>query len=1183
MSQNRWTTEQLQAIQGRGGSILVSAAAGSGKTAVLVERVIGMLTRGEDPVDADRLLVVTFSNAAAREMKQRISRRLWELSREAPGDLRLARQQLLLESAQISTIHAFCISLIRGHFQLLGIPAEFRVGDDRELEVLRLRTVQELMEEEYVKGEDSFFDLVELLSTARSDGRVERSILKLYDFVRNHPFYREWMERMLAEYDAQRPLSQTPWAAILLGYAADALDHCLSLYRRAVELVRGEGELERAYLGTLLAEEEQLKECLRLGRAGDWDACRQAVLGVSFGRLSPLSAKKYPDEERKKQVRGLRDEVKELVREKLQRDCFLMDSAQYRQDMEYQQPILRKLFQLTDSFDQRLRDAKLDRSLLDFGDLEHYALELLYQTDGEGRHLPSPVARETAARYYEILVDEYQDTNAAQEMIFQAVSRGGENLFMVGDVKQSIYRFRQARPEIFLRKKEQFAPYDGERFPARIALNANFRTRREVTGIVNDVFAATMCPAVGEMTYGPEDMLIPKAEYRYGTARPVVLALVDPPPEEKETAEADYIAGEIEALLRRGATVETKGEDGERKRRPMVPGDICILLRSPKNKAERYAKALEERRIRFWAERQSGFLDSREVSPVVAFLKLMDNPLLDMELAEVLLSPLYRYTSDQVARLKAGSRGSSLYSALTQYRQAGGSDFDAFWRDYHRMRELAVACSPQELLDELYAITSLPDKVRVMPQGEARAANLRLLLTYAADYQQRGGDLGDFVDYLNSLREFGCDLQSAATAAKDAVSIMSIHKSKGLEFPVVFLADTAAKFNLLDLGDNVLLNPELGAACVLRDNRRMQEHDTIARAAMKEQNRRALLSEELRLLYVAMTRAKERLYLVATDPGLKRLQAAAASTGGGGRLSPWVMRSGQCLYDWLAGALAGRPDFDASLLDGQLRLRARQEVQGALRVELFAGDLRGEETAAAEAVPEAGIDQEALARMRAAAAFVYPYMGDVATPSKLSVSELVLDLRQEEEDRYFFTRRPSSFTRQAMTPTERGIAAHKFMQFADLSEAFRNPEGEIRRLRDRGFITPEEAEQMDRRMVSGFFASAIGKRVLRADKVYREIRFLREFTREELERTAPELRLQGATVIQGIADCVILEAGQGTIIDYKTDRVGTMGELAERYHSQLELYRAILEEYLAVPIREKIIYSFALSDEIRVE
>ncbi len=1168
----QWTEEQSQAIHGRGGSILVSAAAGSGKTAVLVERVIQAITREEDPVDADRLLVVTFSNSAAREMKQRVARRLWELSRDDPGDPRLERQQLLLESAQISTIHAFCITLVRGYFQLLGIPAEFHIAEERELDILRMRTVQELIDEEYQKGEDRFFDLVELLSNTRSDRGLERNILKLYDFLRNHPFYQGWMDRVLAEYDAQKPLGETRWAAILMDRAADALDYCLELNGTALGLIRGDEEMEKAYLAPFLSDSALLASCRKTLEGRDWDACRRAVEEIAFARLGTLG-KKYPRQEKKKRVQALRQEVKDLVQKQLREECFMMDSARYRRDMEYQEPMIRKLFELAARFGEKLSAAKLDRSLLDFGDLEHYALELLYRPDGRGGHAPSQVAREVSGQFEEILVDEYQDTNAAQEMIFQAVSRGGKNLFMVGDVKQSIYRFRQARPEIFLDKKTRFAPWDGKTFPARIALSANFRTRRETTGLINDLFAAAMCPAVGEMNYKEEDRLAARARYDYSVTRPVVFALVDPGEEDRETAEAEYIAGEIEALLARGATVEDKGQ-----RRPVTPGDICILLRSPRNKAERYAKALEGRRVRFWAERQGGFLDSREVAPVVSFLRVMDDPLLDLDLAQVLLSPLYRHTSDQVARLRGRYKGESLYSALTKSQEAGDRVFEAFWRDYHRMRDLATCRSPQELLEELYAVTGLPDKVRVMPQGETRAANLRLLLDYAAGYQQRGGDLGDFVDYLDSLREYDSDLPSAVAASGSAVSIMSVHRAKGLEFPVVFLADTAAPMNLMDLREDVLLDPELGAACVLRDNRELREHDTIARCAMKEQNRRALLSEELRLLYVAMTRARERLYLVATDPGLKRLRAAAGKPFSG-RLSPWVMRSGVSLYDWLAGALVHHPDFDRSLLEEPPLGPSLPDCQGTLETRYILAAGAGEERDAAPAAP-GRVDEAALARMERAAAFVYPFAGDVTTPSKLSVSELVRDLG--EEDRYFFVRRPKVLTRQTMTPAERGVAVHKFMQFADLAAASRDPEGEILRLRDHGFITAEEAGQMDRETIRRFFAGATGKRVLGAEKVYREIRFLREFTREELAAVAPELGIGGDTVVQGIADCVILEQGRGTIIDYKTDRVGTMEELRERYHSQLELYRAILEEYLGIPIGEKLLYSFALSDAIQV-
>lgn len=1170
-----WTPEQRQAIEAHGGSILVSAAAGSGKTAVLTERVVTMLTREKDPVDADRLLVVTFSNAAAREMKQRISHRLWELSKEQPGNTRLARQQLLLESAQISTIHSFCVSLVRGYFQILGIPAEFRVADQRELDLLRMRVVQALLEEEYAAGEDSFFDLVELISTARDDRGLERNILALYDFVRNHPFYEEWMDKALKEYDGEKPLGQTRWAAILFDYAADALEYCLELGRAAQELMADDEEMSDAYLAAFLADERALKALLELVKQGDWDGCFRTVKDFSFTALGRLT-KKYSFPEKRERAQNLRKEVKTILG-KLRERCFFMDSEQYRKDMEQQHPVIQKLFGLVASFGDRLAEAKLERGLLDFGDLEHYSLELLYQTDGEGRHILSPVAQEVAQRYDEILVDEYQDTNAAQEMIFQAVSRNGANLFMVGDVKQSIYRFRQARPEIFLDKKARFAPFDGKNYPAKIVLGANFRTRRETTGLINDFFAAAFSPAVGEMDYLEEDRLIPKAVYSEGAPCPVVFALVDPTLDKRETAEAEYIAGEIEALLARGTMVEAKG-----RRRPLSPGDICILLRSPKNKAERYAKALEQRKINYWAERQSGFLKAEEIAPVVALLKLIENPLLDLELAQVLLSPLYRYSSDQVARLRTWSNGGSLYSALTRMETGENSVFRRFWRDYHRLRVLSVSLSSQELLMELYSATDLLEKVRVMPQGETRVANLRLLLDYAAAFQQRGGDFGDFVDYLYALEEYDCDLQAASTTAGDAVAIMSIHRSKGLEFPVVFLADTAARMNLKDLGAEVLLNPELGAACVLRDNRRMREHDTVARAAMAEQNRRALLSEELRLLYVAMTRARERLYLVATDPGLSRLSAAAQRPFGKGRLPNWAARSAQCLYDWLAGVLVHHPGLDGSLPDGPFFRQPLENCQGTLEIRHILWRGLPEEAVSRKTASDE-VDRELLARMLAVKHYSYPFEGDVTTPSKLAVSELVKELPSGEEERYFFTRRPKLFTRQAMTPTERGIAAHKFMQFADLAAACLHPEEEIARLRDRGFITQEEAEQMDREAIAAFFKSSIGRRVMAAEKVYREIRFLKEFSKEELKKAAPGLAIEGSTVIQGIADCVIMEEGQGTIIDYKTDRAASMEELAQRYRGQLELYRAILEESLEIPIREKVLYSFALGREIKVE
>ena len=1175
MGKKSWTTEQNQAIEGRGGDILVTAAAGSGKTAVLVERAVKAITREEDPVDADHLLVVTFSNAAAAEMKQRISQRVWEMVRANPEDRRLARQQILLESAQISTIHSFCIFLLRSYFHRLGLSADFRIGEDQELSVLRSQVLRDLLEAEYAKNDGAFCDLVELLSTARSDGNLERTILRLYDFIRNHPFYRSWLERMESRYDPDTPLDETPWAGILLEYAREALDCCARILEDTRRLMEGDDAMLKGYGDAFAADGQTVENCRRAVAEGSWEACRKAFAAASFGPIGRLL--KYPDESKKKLVQSRREEVKKLVLS-LRDGPFAQSGEDYRRDMASLRPMVSRLFQVVRGFDEALTAAKLERNLLDFGDLEHYALELLYQKSGDGKtYVKSEIALQLSQRYREILVDEYQDTNGAQEMIFSALSPK-DGRFMVGDVKQSIYRFRQARPEIFLSKKNSFRVFDGKNFPAKISLRANFRTREEITGVINYFFAMAMSPTVGEMTYGQEDRLEARAEYPPDKEAGVRLQLIELPSNmsrrEGLKAEAGWVAEEIRRLLQSGMLVT--GGNGLR---PLEAGDICILLRSVKKKAELFEQELGDLEIGCWSDSQSGFLENREIAPLVAYLRLLGNPLLDLELAGVLASPLYGFTTDQLGRLRAGRKKQSLFLAIEQQKEKDPL-CGRFWADYERLRKLSATEPADRVLAEIFRCTGALKKARAMPRGEERQANLRLLAEYAASYCRVGsGSTDGFVSYLTALEEYGYDLPPASVSGRNSVSILSVHKSKGLEFPVVFLCDTAAPFNTSDLSADTLLHPDLGFACIQRDNRKLRQHKTIPYLAMAAENRRAMLSEELRILYVALTRARERLYITAADKGLGRLSAAAGKPLKDGALDPWMVRSAGSLYDWLAAAACRRPDFDASLLERPPEIVPADKAEGRLTVSVALPEEKKRETGAKAAPALPPPDEEEVSRLKKVLAWRYPYAGDTITPAKLSVSQLS---EKEEGRKEFFVRRPKALTHQGLTPAERGIAAHKFMQFADFSAAREDPEGEIGRLRRQGFLSPEEAEQVDRDVIRRFFASPVGRRILGADRVYREIRFLKEFQPRELLAIDPTFAVSGATVVQGVADCVFLEKGKGVVVDYKTDRVRDMETLRERYSGQLRLYKAILEDYLNIEIGEMILYSFALSREIPV-
>ncbi len=1156
-----WTPEQRSTIEARGGSLLVSAAAGSGKTAVLTQRVIGRITDPVHPVDADRLLVVTFSRAAAAEMRQRITQKLWELIEEHPADSRLQRQQLLLEQANISTIHAFCQELVRQNFHLLGINPDFRIADDQELKILQADAVEETLAAFYGRGEEDFLRLVELVSNTRGDRRMEETVLRFYGFLRSHAFYEEWLEEKYALYDPAIPPLESVWGRQLWDYAREGVAFARSAVERALEEMEGDEAMEGAYGPAFRSDRELLlawQDCLD---REDWDGFVAAVQGTEFAKLKVLRG--YDQKEKQELVKGLREQVKGMAKE-LKERRFCTTVAQHREDMEDLRPLVGQLFQVVRQFDQVLQARKEARGLVDFSDLEHFALRLLWEKGEDGRWRRTPAALAAADRYEEVLVDEFQDTNDAQETIFRAISRQEENLFLVGDVKQSIYRFRQAMPGIFLRRQREAHPYDGTHFPAKVILGKNFRSRREITSFVNQLFEMVMSPAVGEVDYGEEERLQAAAQYpplEEGEA-PVQLHLLtaQAPPE------ADYVAALAEKLLREGTPVGREGEQ-----RPVKPGDICVLMRSFKARAEEYLDAFKARGIPAWANSEGGLLSAPEVTPVLSFLKVLDNPLLDLELFHLLLSPMVGFSADRIAQIRRGRRDRALLLCLREAAQEeAGEDCARFLRLLEDLRREAAVHTAQEMVFRLYDATGYLPVVRAMEFGETRLANLRLLADEIAGWESRGWQgVSGAVRKLALLEEQGEDLPAATLPAEDAVQLMSIHASKGLEFPVVILADGAREFNKVDLRRNTLLHSQLGFACMRRERERGIQFSTLPMEAVKVAENKSTLSEEMRVLYVALTRAKERLFLVGRGKeGLeKKLASYAYPLDEGGRLSPWVVGAATSPFRWMVAA--------ALHLEGGEPLRRLGGVDCQIRPsqgEGFLCRVIGEEALPAprreEAPPAPEPDPAAVEALGRRLAWRYPYLEATRLPSKLAVSEIA-----KGERAFAYAPRPGFLQEQGLTGAEKGTVLHRFMQFADYERASRDPEEEIRRLTSRGYFTPQEGAAIDPEKLRRFFSSSLAGRIFAAKEVYRELRFLCEGDEAILAPYYP-LPPGESTVIQGVADCVFVEEDGAVVVDYKTDRGKTGPQLIARYAPQLAIYGRVLERMLGMPVKERILYSF---------
>ena len=1191
MAERTWTPEQRQCIEARGGTVLVSAAAGSGKTSVLVQRLVGLITDPEHPVDVDRLLVVTFTKAAAAEMKQRISAELTRLIARHPESRRLQRQQMLLPRAHISTVHGFCAGLLREHFQELDLSPRFRVGEEAEIALLREEAVSEVLEDLYGEKDPAFLQLAELMGTGRDDRRLTAAVRRLYDFIQSHPYPGQWLEEKQGLFEIEGPVGETPWGRLVRRQVEQTLLAGAALLDKARELADGEEKMAAAYGSVLRADRMAVAEAAEAASSQeDWDALRQRLLALpgAFGRLGAL--RQYGDPDRKDRVNALRTEAKKLV--KPLADLFCGTQDQCREDIAVTGGLIRSLFGVVRRYAACFEEKKRERRLVDFNDLEHLSLALLVEKNEEGQLLRTPLARRLAEQFEEVLVDEYQDTNAAQDALFSALSREEKNLFLVGDVKQSIYGFRQAMPDIFIRRRDRYPRYDGvfgEEKAASITLGNNFRSRWEVTGAVNFVFRQLMTRETGGVDYDEREALVPSASYPEGEEYAAELLLVDGATREetdgKDAAEARTIALRLQEMKEQLPVFDR--ERGEM--RPLRYGDVCLLLRSKSAHAQAYVDELNRCGVPAWTAAAGGFFSAPEVASAVSLLRVVDNPDQDIPLLSALVSPVAGFLPDELAELRLYDRQSSLYSALRRYaadREQSG-DLQERCREFlvllDRYRTLAVTMPADRLIYRLYEDTGLAAAARAGRHGERRLANLLLLHDYARRFEQGGfRGLSSFIRYLDRLEQQDMELAPAVTAGgADAVQVMSIHNSKGLEFPVVFLAGLGGQFNDESTRGDLLLHPQAGAGMVRREPDTGKQYNTLPRQGVALAIRQSERAEELRVLYVAMTRAKEKLCLVMTrkDPAAD-LTRLAASIGGEGPLPARMVLSSRSMGDWLLAAALRHPS------GGQLRSLAGEEDLPLCAADA-PWDIRvlrspAPQEAGEKERPPALPDPELVRTIRERVQWTYPHQVLTRIPSKLAASELS---REESGSAHIAVRRPAFLSESGLTPAERGTALHTFMQFARYADAASSPEAERDRLVREGFLTARQGDALPFAEIRAFFRGDVYRRMERAPRLWREVPFTVAVSPLLLleEEARPEEGLDGeSVVVQGIADCVFEEDGRLVIVDYKTDRVKTGEELADRYREQLSIYAYALTQTLGLPVKECLLYSFVLSRPVPV-
>lgn len=1211
MGERKWTPQQQSAIDAHGGTLLVSAAAGSGKTAVLVQRVIQKLISDDPEIhcDADRLLIVTFTRAAAAEMKERISAELQRLLEENPWDSQLRRQMILLKKAQISTIHSFCSQLIRDNFYRLGISPDFRIADTAELKIMREECVSEVLEKHYASGDPIFYELAEQLIGDKSDGDLSELIKGMEDYVSSCPFpedFLAWLEQAYPPHNA----AGTVWARSTFAYVSQAVNYAQFYNRMACDIAASDEKMSEKYLPSFEQDAMILESIEAAAAHSDWDALYNAA---SAAAVAPLGrATKLPPEA--EIAKAARAEVKAVMEDI--RGSVISDREIFEREIAFTGRMVRKLAEILRDYRQLLREAKERRRVLDFGDLEHFSVRLLLEkkekknADGDetgfsadrdysADYRKTDVAVAVTEQYDEIMLDEYQDTNAVQSLIFSAIARSpegsdkreltdGTNLFMVGDMKQSIYRFRKAVPELFMDKFRRYTPYteDAPQYPALITLGANFRSRPEVTGFINFVFRSIMSEEMGGVTYDATQELAARAVYpeaRNMTAELHFLSRPNGHPLSAAEYEAEYIADRIQAMLADGFQVTDKATG---KLRAAKYSDFCILRRSMSGNGGCYVDALEARGIPAWIAGDSGLLDTDEANVILSLLRVINNPLLDIPLMCVMMSPIYAFSPDEMAEIRAKEKSAPLYGAAMSMAKDGNTKCAQFLESVDKFRLLASTVSADRLIEEIYYSTGYMAAVSSMPNGDIRLGSLRLLCEFAASCERSGSfGMSAFISTVDRMLEQGEDLPgaSAVTENSDVVRVMTIHKSKGLEFPICIVAGLGSQFNKDSDVGGVMTHNDLGLGMKMKEDGIYYE--TQLRRAIIDRSYVESLSEEMRVLYVALTRAREKLITVATPRSVNACVNSAAMAVCGGEIPPFALVQSSSFCTWLMMAAMQHPDGGALRDMLNIHIDALPD-DSHIKVVLYGGEEeadKAEETegnnSSDEAVPQAQPNEELIAAIEERLQYQYPYGSLTGIPSKVTASELT---KQEHSGDSINLMRPSFMMTGGLTPTERGRALHKYMEFANFRAAAEAPDKELKRLLERGFLTAPEAEAVDMERVRIFFEK-MKPMLSQAKEILREREFSVILDREHKEYVTDIPVEDEPIVLEGECDCVLVYDDGSVILDYKTDRISAPDKLIAHYGTQLRLYRYAMERVLDKPVKGIYLYSFYMNELLAVD
>ena len=1189
---NKWTNEQLSAITQKGNNILVAAAAGSGKTTVLVERIIRKIIN--DNVDIDKILVVTFTNAAASEMRERILTALYKQIDEDPLNQRLRKQIVLLNKASICTIDAFCLDIIRNNFFEIGASSNFRIADNTELELLKQEAIEETFEELYLENDDEFNKLIELYAGYKDDENLKNIILKIHNYIQSAPFPEDWLEEQIEKFNMSNieDFSQTEWGKIILKNFRDEVLNSIQILESSKHQLDMITELSKFSL--VVADDiNQLKFLEQ-----NWDNWERA-----YEIANNLKFKTWPTDKKvvsnlKEDTKKARDNVKKRI-SKAVSQTFIYNTEEAVEDINAMYPILKKIKDVTLKFMEKFSEKKSNKNIMDFSDIEHYALKILLKKDENGIYQKTEVAKKYEEKFNEIAIDEYQDSNLVQEYILTSISNG-KNIFMVGDVKQSIYRFRQAKPELFLDKYQKYGLEPNE-YGQKIKLFKNFRSRENILDTTNLIFSDIMSADFGEIEYDESEYLNLGATYEEPTenvefAGKTELDIIDLKKEENEDGEeieednssellekteieAKFVANRIQKLIK------SKYQVYDRKTgyRDITYKDIVILLRATSNTANVFEKELLNLNIPVFSDQAENYLESIEIRTITSLLKIIDNPYRDIPLVTVMRSIIGDFTDNELIEIRLTQNEGYFYDSLKEAKASPKIDGKLkekvinFLDKLNKWREEERYLPLNEFIQKIYEETDYYNYVRLMPNGQVRKANLKMLLDRAKDYEKISfKGLFNFIRYLEKVKSSNSDLSSAKVIGENenVVRIMSIHKSKGLEFPVAIISRTDKKFNQKDLNESILLHQDIGFGMQYINYDRKIEYTTATKEAIKIKTKEESIAEEMRILYVALTRAKEKLIITGVENDFtksieQKKELLEIYEKENYKINHLVLKKYLSYLEWIELVYLNHQDIENQITLNKiakkdvLKAEENQEEQEKRNIEL----------------PEK-IDYEKINEILN---WQYKYKEMTNIQSKMSVTKIKELKNNETQKQQHIEIKPKfMLDKTKVSSAERGTITHLILQKLDFTKEYSKEELAqfVNNLCTKNIITQIQKDSINIEKIYQIINTQFIKNLKNAKEIKKETPFYTYINTKEIYNTQNSENI----LVQGIIDLYYInQQNEVILVDYKTDYVeGSGEELIDKYKVQLEIYKKALEESLKEKVKHIYIYSIYLNKEIEI-